>query len=66
VVALVVYGAALSTTVAATIGVVSLSAAGLVEPGETLSTLARLVARGRRWGCDRGARVTDTCLAAVA
>jgi diguanylate cyclase (GGDEF)-like protein len=38
VVALVVYGAALSTTVAATIGVVSLSAAGLVEPGETLST----------------------------
>jgi diguanylate cyclase (GGDEF)-like protein len=38
VVALVVYGAAISTTVAATIGVISLSAAGLIEPGQTLST----------------------------
>jgi diguanylate cyclase (GGDEF)-like protein len=38
VVAFVVYGAALSTTVAATVGVVSLSAAGLIGPGETLST----------------------------
>src|SRR3954453_2972816 len=38
VVALVVYGAALSTTVAATVGVASLSAAGLIGPGETLST----------------------------
>jgi diguanylate cyclase (GGDEF)-like protein len=38
VVALVVYGAALSTIVAATVGVASLSAAGLIEPGETLST----------------------------
>jgi diguanylate cyclase (GGDEF)-like protein len=38
VVALVVYGAALSTTVSATIGVASLSAAGLVDDGETLST----------------------------
>jgi diguanylate cyclase len=38
VVALVVYGAALSTTVSATIGVASLSAGGLVDHGETLST----------------------------
>jgi diguanylate cyclase len=38
VVALVAYGAALSTTVAATVGVASLSAAGLIGPGETLAT----------------------------
>jgi diguanylate cyclase (GGDEF)-like protein len=38
VVALVVYGAAFSTAISATIGVASLSAAGLVEPGETAAT----------------------------
>jgi diguanylate cyclase len=38
VVALVVYGAALSTTVSATIGVASLLAGGLIDDGEILST----------------------------
>src|SRR5204863_1445543 len=38
VLALVLYGAVLSTTISATVGVASLSASGLVPPGGTLST----------------------------